>query len=174
MCHRGHSPAGSLRHRPARSSAVRCPAGPRTRPPAPAPAHPCCNPTLYGCGLCSPTHCSDVLPDSVDPDTASSVRAIMNWRCEMIYSPHGPVMYGPANMPLGPKRVPTAYQSHLNVISLLHPGPGPDRPLTRIRGLELMSTRAFHPARGQTPLLRADVTPISRYLLDRSHSPSEA
>ncbi len=129
----------------------------------------CSNPILYGCGLCSPTHCADVLPDSADPDTASSVRAIMNWRCGMIYSPHGPVMYSPANMPLGPKRVPTAYQSHLNVISLLHPGPGPDCPLTRIHGLELMSTLASHPARGQTPLLRADVIPISRSLLDRSH-----
>jgi hypothetical protein len=61
----------------------------------------CSNPTLYGCGLCSPTHCSCVLPDSVDPDTASSVRAITNWRCEMIYSPHGPVMYVEANIPLG-------------------------------------------------------------------------
>ncbi len=51
---------------------------------------------------------------------------------------------------VGPFRVPTAYQSHLNMISLLHPGPGPDCPLTQMRGLELMSTLAFHPARGQT------------------------
>jgi hypothetical protein len=36
------------------------------------------------------------------------------------------------------------------MISLLHPGPGPDCPLTQMRGLELMSTLAFHPARGQT------------------------
>ncbi len=59
-------------------------------------------------------------------------------------------MYGPAKHAVGPFRVPTAYQSHLNVISLLHPGPGPDCPLTRMLGLELMSTRAFHPAHGQT------------------------
>jgi hypothetical protein len=59
-------------------------------------------PTLYGCGLCSPTHrlCT------ADPGTASSVRALLNWRCKMIFSPHGPVMsrYGPANMPLDPLR----------------------------------------------------------------------
>jgi hypothetical protein len=40
----------------------------------------CSNPPLYGCGLCSSTHCSDVLPDSADPDTASSMRAKMEWR----------------------------------------------------------------------------------------------
>jgi hypothetical protein len=39
---------------------------------------------------------------------------------------------------VGPKKVPTAYPSHMNVINFLHPGPGPDCPLTRIRGLELM------------------------------------
>jgi hypothetical protein len=37
------------------------------------------------------------------------------------------------------------------VISLLHPGPGPGCPLTRMLGLELMSKLAFHPAHGQTP-----------------------
>ncbi len=79
----------------------------------------------------------------------------------MIYSLHGPVMYGPAKHAVGLFRIsessdialplrPAAYQSHLNVISLLHPGPRPGCPLTRMRGLELMSTRAFHPAHGQT------------------------
>jgi hypothetical protein len=68
----------------------------------------------------------------------------------MIYSLHGPVMYCPANHTVGSFRVPTAYPSHLNVISLLHPGPGPDGLLTQMRGLEWMSTRAFHLASGQT------------------------
>jgi hypothetical protein len=68
----------------------------------------------------------------------------------MFYSLHGPVLYGLAIHAVESFRVPQAYQSQLNVISLLHPGPGPDCPLTRMRGLELMSTRAFHLAHGQT------------------------
>ena len=35
-------------------------------------------------------------------------------------------MYGQANVPLAPKWVHTAHRSHLDVISLLHPSPGPD------------------------------------------------
>ena len=62
------------------------------------------------------------------------------------------------------KRFHTAHRSHLDVISLLHLSPGPDCPLTRMRDLELMSTRAFRQAHGQTPLLRADMTPTLRSL----------
>ncbi len=46
----------------------------------------CSSSTLYGCGLCSSTQCSHALPDSTDPDTASSMRAIMEWRCKMFAS----------------------------------------------------------------------------------------
>jgi hypothetical protein len=110
------------------------------------------------------THCSDVLPGSVDQETASSMRALKDdlLSARLRYVLSGKTCRWALQ---GSHR----YQSHLNVISLLHPGPWPDCPLTRMRGLELMSTRAFHPSRGQTPLLRTDVTPISRFLLDLSH-----
>ncbi len=69
----------------------------------------CSNPTLYRCGLCSSTHCSDVLLDSADPDTASSMHAKMEWRWKMSYSLHGPVVYSLAKFaawPFGPLGFP--------------------------------------------------------------------
>ena len=51
-------------------------------------------------------------------------------------------------------RVASVFEPHpvrlRDVISLLHPSPGPDCPLTHMRYLEMMSTRAFRPAHGQT------------------------
>jgi hypothetical protein len=41
-----------------------------THQAAPRRAITCSNTTLYGCGVCSSTHCFYVLPDSADPDTS--------------------------------------------------------------------------------------------------------
>ncbi len=60
-----------------------------------------------------------------------------------MFYPLGPVMYGLANVTLAPRKVYKAHRSHVGVISLLHQSLGPNCPLTRMRDLEMMSTRAF-------------------------------
>ena len=44
---------------------------------------------------------------------------------EMFYFSHGPVINGPANLPLSLKRFQRHYRSHLDLVWILHPCPGP-------------------------------------------------
>ena len=153
------------------------PAGIQVQPGSRCPR--CSNPTLYGCGFTSLPRSSDARSSSRRPNPPSCARH-KQWTIVRCLISAWPRYKLSCKCAVSPKKDSTVHSSHLDSVRLLPPSPGPDCPLTRMLDPELGPRGPSDPARGQTPLLRADVTPTwqseseSRSTQDRSRPPSEA
>jgi hypothetical protein len=121
---------------------------------------PCCLDTMKSCGSPFSKGCFHVLSAVAGRDTASRRRAneltIKTW-----FDLRADPLFTVLQMGRSSEKD-----------SMLSPAPPSESRAAivpiRILDLELMSTLAFHPARGPTPFLRANVTPISRGSQDGS------
>ena len=78
---------------------------------------------LWKCHLhtCLQSTCAGVTGET----TSQHARHTKMDNREMFYFSHGPVINGPANLPLPLKRLQRLDRSHLDLVWILHPCPGP-------------------------------------------------